>query len=327
MKSSIKKFVSLFLVLSLILSVTACSKGGSDKPADFPTKPITVINPYKAGGAGDLEVKSMQPGIEKIAGQSLVTEYLTTGGGSAAVEKVKDAAADGYTLLYLNNPAASTNQITSDVRYDLMNDFDYLVNVATEYRCIAATAQSGIKSVEDIVNKVKNGESISIAHSGVGSSGHLQILLVEQALGIDLNDVPFEGTAPSKAAFLGGHVDLWAIDVVTITPLVASGEAVVTAVNAPERHKALPDVPTFKELGYEGVEVSTSRGFVAPKGLPEEVKAKLIDILTQAIESEGMKSYVEKAGTSLNVVTGDDYYKFTEATHKAIEAVSHLFGE
>ncbi len=334
-KSLIKKFSVILLAFCFILSLTACSSNSTDSPSetdsnsstssvDFPTKPITVINPYKAGGSGDLEVKAMQPAMEELFGVSIVTEYLTTGGGTAAVEKVAKAKPDGYTLLYINNPAAIINELTENVQYKTLEDFDYLMNVSTEYRVIATLSNNDINSVDDIISKCKSGETISIAHSGIGSSGHLQITLLEKALGIDLNDVPFEGNSPAKAAVLGGHVDLWAIDAVSVLPLVKSGELKVIAINAPERHKELPDVPTFKELGYEGVEVSTSRGYVAPKGLPEEVKEILIDVLKKAVESDGMKSYVEKAGSSINSITGDDYYNFTKSIYESIEPVADL---
>jgi len=328
------KLSAILLVVFIFLSLTACSTSSNDSSSkadssstssvNFPTKPITVINPYKAGGSGDLEVKAMQPAMEEMFGVSIVTDYLTTGGGTAAVEKVAKAKPDGYTLLYMNNPAAIISELTENVQYRTLEDFDYLMNVSTEYRVIATLSSSEINSVEDIISKCNSGETISIAHSGIGSSGHLQITLLEKALGIDFNDVPFEGNSPAKAAVLGGHVDLWAIDAVSVLPLVKSGELKVIAINAPERHKGLPDVPTFRELGYEGVEVSTSRGFVAPKGLPEDIKAILIDVLKKAVESDGMKSYVEKAGSSINPVTGDDYYNFTKSIYESIEPVADL---
>lgn len=338
-----KKTFAIAIALTLVLSLAACGGSSSSAPASTPastpasagqsapepaqvwapTKPITVINPYKAGGAGDLEVKALQPTLEKKLGQSIVTEYLTTGGGVTALEKVFEADPDGYTLVYLNNPAASTSELTEEVGYKTL-EFTYLQNVSTEYRCIATLASNDLGSLEDMIALAKGG-NVTIAHSGIGSSGHLQTLLVENACEIDLNDVPFEGTSAAKAAFLGGHVDLWAIDAVTVAPLVASGEVRVLAMCAPERHKLLPDVPTFAELGYEGVEVSTSRGFIAPPNLPEEVRLGLIDALSYAVNSDEMLQYADTVGTSLNPVSGEDYKAFTEATYNSIAAIADLF--
>ncbi|KAF5033978.1 Tripartite tricarboxylate transporter family receptor [anaerobic digester metagenome] len=337
-----KKVIALTIAIALVMMLAACqgAPGSSATPTPSatslsdapdvpapqdwkPTKPVMIINPYKAGGAGDLEVKALQPVIEKELGQSLVTEYLTTGGGVAALEKVFEADPDGYTLVYLNNPAASISELTDTVNYKTL-DFTFLQNVSTEYRCIATLSSGSIKTVEDMMKAAQAG-GVTIAHSGIGSSGHLQTLLVEKACEIDLNDVPFEGTSAAKAAFLGGHVDLWAIDAVTVAPLVKSGEVTVLAMCAPERHQLLPDVPTFKEAGFDGVEVSTARGFVAPPNLPDDVKAGLIKALNAAVNSDEMLKYAENVGTSLNPVSGDDYRAFTANTHESIAAISNLF--
>lgn len=334
-----KKVITSTIAIALVMMFAACqgapassapassaatSSAASAPATDWkPDKPVTVINPYKAGGAGDLEVKALQPVLEKELGQSLVTDYLTTGGGVAALEKVFDADPDGYTLVYLNNPAASIGELTDTVNYKTL-DFTFLQNVSTEYRCIATLSTNKLKSVDDMVKAAKEG-SVTIAHSGIGSSGHMQTLLVEKACGIDLNDVPFEGTSAAKAAFLGGHVDLWAIDAVTVAPLVKSGEVTVIAMCAPERHKLLPDVPTFKELGYDGVEVSTARGFVGPPNLPDDVKAGLIKALNAAVNSDEMLKYAENVGTSLNPLSGDDYKAFTTNTYESIAAIADMF--
>jgi tripartite-type tricarboxylate transporter receptor subunit TctC len=324
MKTYRKIAVFLFcLSLYCVSAVCSASPAAAGPAQDFPSKPILILNPYSAGAGGDLEVRALQPTLEKLLGQPLVTDYLTTGSGVAATEKIFAAEPDGYSLLYLNNPASSINELTGDVYYKVL-EFEFIQNVSTEYRCIATLSSSGIKTAQDMIDKSKT-QTLSIAHSGIGSSGHLQTLLIEKALGIDLNDVPFAGIAAAKAAVLGAHVDLWAVDIVSTLPLVKSGELVIVAVNAPERHKNLPDVPTFKELGFEGVEVSTSRGFVAPKGLPADVKQKLIQIFNQAVNSDEMKKYAEKAGTNLNPVSGEDYRKFTENTYRTIEAVANLF--
>jgi len=317
---AIQKTAVLLFCLALFLG---CLQPAESSALDFPTKPILVLNPYSAGGAGDLEVKALQPTLERLFGKPITTDYLTTGAGVAAVEKIFEAAPDGYSILYLNSPAAVISELTEDVYYKVL-EFDFIQNVSTEYRCIAVLSTSGIKTVNDIIERSRT-QNLSIAHSGIGSSGHLQTILVEKALGIDLNDVPFAGTSAAKAAFLGGHVDLWAIDVVSTLPQVRSGEIVVVAVNAPERHSSLPDVPTFKELGYEGVEVSTSRGFIAPKGLPEDVKRKLIEVFGQAVNSDEMKQYAQRVGTSLNPISGEEYRAFTENTYRAIKTVADLF--
>lgn len=207
-----KKLYAIALSAAMILSLAACGQPGTssnNEPGGTSAssggvsssvssewkaeKPITIINPYKAGGAGDLEVKAMQPALEAALGQAVITDYLTTGGGVAAFSKVFNAEPDGYTLLYISNPAAITKEFTDDVDYKVM-DFTYLRSVSAEFRCIAARPSSGMQNIEDLVARAGDGE-LTIAHSGIGTSGHIQTLLVENALNIHLNDVPFEGTS------------------------------------------------------------------------------------------------------------------------------------
>lgn len=330
-----KKALALILSMILSLSLVACGeKAPEQDPASDtqqaetneawkPDKPVTILNPYSAGGSGDLEVKGLQAALERELGVNVVTEYLTGGGGSPGNESVYEADPDGYTLLYLNNPAATIMQLTDTVYYDVLN-YTYLCNVSTEFRCLAVLADSELKTLDDLITRSKNGDSFTIAHSGAGSSGHLQTLMCEQAFGIDLDDVPFDGNSAAKSAFLGGHIDLWAIDASSCYKLVEDGTIRILAICAPERLERLPDIPTCKELGYD-VTVSTSRGFVAPPDLPENIRTVLIDALYNAVNSSEMASFVETSGTNLDPLKGDEYKASAEELYHAVDAVKNLF--
>ena len=328
-----KKLLASVLAIALTLSLAACGKSAdpvTSSPVDTsldetveptewkPEKPITIINPYKAGGNGDLEIKAMQPALEAALGQPIISEYLTTGSGVAATEKVYNADPDGYTLLYLSNPAASVSQLTDEVDYDI-REFEFLRSVSGEWRCVGARPELGITNVEEL-KALASEKTLTIAHSGIGSSGHIQTLLVENALGIDLNDVPFDGSAAAKTAFLGGHVDLWAIDGTTIAPLIESGDAVAIATCGAERHKALPDVPTFAELGYDGVLAANNRGLVAP---PVEA---LIEAINTAMDSEGMVSYGETSGSTWHTYAGEDYEAYALEVYNSSVAIAPQLG-
>lgn len=329
-----RKLLALVFSLTMISSLAACGAqpaASQDPPPSepassekwAPTKPVTILNPYSAGGSGDLEVKALQPALERELGVSVVTEYLTGGGGAPGNESVYGADADGYTILYLNNPAATIMQLTDEVYYDVL-DYSFLCNVSTEYRCLAVLADSDIASLEDLVERSKAGSVFTAAHSGNGSSGHMQILMCEQALGIDLQDVPFDGNGAAKTAFLGGHVDLWAIDASSTYSLVKDGTIRVLAVCAPERLERLSDVPTFSELGYDVV-VSTSRGFVAPPDLPEDIRETLIEALYHAVTSDEMSAFAETSGTNIDPITGDEYFKEASDLYASVDAVKDLF--
>lgn len=225
--------------------------------------------------------------------------------------------------MYLNNPAASIAEVTNATKYKVQ-DYTFLQNVSTEPRCLIALSKSGFKTFDDVLKKVKAGGQVSIAHSGIGSSGHLSILLLQEATKVKFNAVPFAGTGATTAAFLGGHVDLWSIDTVTASRYVKSGEAVVLGMFDEKRSDKFKEVPTFKELGYPVV-VTTSRGFVAPPKTPENISKALIAAMNKAENSEAMKAYAKKSGSALNPVSGDDYKKEAMSVYAAVSKVKDLF--
>jgi len=313
------KAVIFMLLFSLVLSVTV------PLWAAYPERPIKVINQNKEGGPSDVEVRGLQPYWEEELGQSIYQEYITAGGGKLAARTAYKAAPDGYTLYYINMPAANVGEVVYEAPYKVL-DFTFLQNLVVEFRTLVVLADSNIKTIDDLIKTAKSKE-LTIAHSGLGGSSHLQTLLVKNKLGIPLRDVPFDGAAPAQAAFLGGHVDLWTPDASVAYSLAKSGNIRVLAVHASERLPLFPDVPTFKELSYEGMEIFTARGFVAPPGLDPKIRSFLIETLHKASTKPEFMAWAEKVGKSLRVVSGDEYRKMAEEVQAMVTELAPFVKE
>ncbi len=325
MKKATKKIRIGILLLAFVAVSMVAASGCFAKEATvkFPEKAITVINQNEAGGPSDVEIRGLQKYWEKELGQPIVQEYITTAGGKLAALTCYKAKPDGYTLYYINMPSCNTGEIIYNAGYKTM-EFEFLQNLVVEYRALAVLASNEeIKSIDDLIRIGKEKE-LTIAHSGLGASSHLQAILLQDKLGINLRDIPFAGAAPAKAAFLGGHVTLWTPDISTVLPLLKEGKVRILAVHAPERSSELPDIPTFKELGYSGLEVFTARGFVAPPGLNPEAKAILIDTLARASSNAEFIEWAKTAGKSLRIVSGEEYRKLAEEVHAMVESVAPI---
>jgi len=306
MKKRIIARTMTMLLLSLALSVPAYT-------ADIwtPSGPITICLAVKAGGSTDMEIKAFQSALEKELGVPLQFEYLSAPASKMYVY-VAQQKPDGQTIGVFSAPSASIKEVTDTLGgISVLDSYDFIINISSEYRCLAARPSAPYNSIAELIEYAKAGNSPSIATSGIGNASHMQLLMMEEAMGIDLNDVPFNGSGSAKAAFLGGHVELWAIDCASAIAQAKAGECKILAICAPERNEKIPDVPTFSELGYNVIS-SSNHGIVTPKGTPENVQKHIAEAFLAAAKSESVKNYIENNGLSLNMVSFQDYYNMVK---------------
>jgi len=306
----LKKSLLIITAILLIWAVPAF--------AVFPDgKPIHVYNPYSAGGTSDVEIRAVAPLLEEYLGVPIVVESLTGAGGRICAAKMYKAEPDGHTLYYNNMPASNIGEALYDGNYKT-GEFVYLANVVKENRLIAVRPDSPYETLEDLY-KASEQEDLTCAVSGLGTSGHFGSILLNEIGGLKHSVVPFAGSSKAKAAFLGGHVDFWTPGSGRISQLVDEGKIRLLAVMAPERVDAYPSVPTVAELGYPEVNVYTARGFNAPPGLPDDIKATLIEALEKAITNQKTLEWAEKVSRPIFPVTGDEYYELYQETEELVQ--------
>ncbi|MGE5253208.1 MAG: Bug family tripartite tricarboxylate transporter substrate binding protein [Planctomycetaceae bacterium] len=263
---------------------------------DYPAKPVTLIIPYKAGGGTDIGARIFTKYAEKILGKPIVIKNIDGGGGEVGVSQMSRAKPDGYTIAGFN----SANVILTLMRkasYHPVNDIAPICLGVSDPRLFAVRADDQrFKDANDFKNYAKqHPNKLTIGTSGAGTSGHLSILALNKAAGVEARPVHFGGAGESKAAFLGGHIDSIAQTYGEVLQMLKEKKARVIAVATEKRMKELPGVPTFKEIGVNLV-ISSNRGYAAPKGTPPEIISKLAAAFRQASEDPRYLKEMENMG-------------------------------
>ena len=242
----------------------------------WPAKSITLIVPFAAGGPTDVMARTLSVSMTKTLGQSVVVENKVGAGGTIAAAYVAKAAPDGYTIFLHHNGMASSTALYRKLAFNPLTDFEYVSQVADVPMTLLARKDFPAANLGELITYVKaNKDKINLANAGLGAVSHLCGMLFQQALGVDLQTIPFQGTAPALNALLGGQVDLMCDQTTQTIPHIKSGSVRFYGVTTRQRIKALPDAPTLAEQGLADFEMVVWHGIYAPKGTPADVMTKL----------------------------------------------------
>ena len=273
------KFLALATgTLALAMSTTALSTAR----AAYPEKPITVVVAYDAGGSTDVTARLLAPFIEKHLGGTRIEVVNKPGaGGEIGFAAIADAAPDGYSIGFCNTPNMVSIPIERQARFSA-DRLDPLVNVVDDPGVWSVPGDSTFKTLKDVAEHAKaNPNTVTVGTTGVGSDDQLAMLLVQRQAGVQFTHVPFSGSAANYKAMLAKKIQISGQNLGEGLRGQASDQIRVLGVMSKERWKAAPDIPTFAEQGYP-VLMASLRGVCAPKGLPADVRAKLVDAVTKA---------------------------------------------
>ena len=306
-----KKLLSLLLCAGLLLTTAACSNSSASsastessaqagssagtastqKPANFPKKPITFIVPWSAGGTSDGQIRAIANLGQKYFGVACTVVNRDGAGGTIATTEFVNTKADGYTLC-LEACGVFTTQpfIKDDIKYS-MDDFKPVIGTTIEPIIMVASKSSGIKSLDDLKKK---GGTISYGFSGAGSLPQLSQQRFFEMAGLKSSAVPFDGGAPTITALLGSHINVAAAHPGEIAQYLASGDVVPIGIFSPERdsRENLKNIPTFKEQGYD-IDMSVWKFLMVPKDTPDDVANYLTDTLAQIEKDPEFIKYCE----------------------------------
>ena len=259
--------------LALALSIAAASAAAPAWAQGFPSKPVTLVVAYPAGGDTDALARLFAEKLSTRIGQPVVVDNRPGASGVIGSSYVAKAPADGYTLLL----APSTFSIAQLVlktngssSYDVLNGFTPIIQTGTLPLALVASTAAGIKSFKELPAAAK-AQPLSYASPGSGSPMHILGEMVNKAAGLNIRHVPYRGVAPAVNDVLGGHVPLTYITLGPVAPYIPNGKMVVLAVADAKRSPLAPNVPTFAELGYKDVEVTAWHGLFGPKGMPADI--------------------------------------------------------
>lgn len=298
-----KKLVST-LLLGLSLSGAAY--------ADYPEKPITAIVPFPPGGSTDSIARAIGPKVSQKLGQQLVVENRPGATGAIGAGLVKRAPADGYTILVASIGVYAVNPILQkSLPYDPSKDFDLLTVAVRAPNVLVAHPNFPANNVAELIAHLKkNPDKVTFASSGAGSSDHLTAALFWQQSKTNGVHVPYKGGAPAITDLLGGHADVSFQNINVVTNHIKAGKLKALAVTGDKRAAILPNVPTLNESGVPNVDVYSWQAVAAPKGLPANVKTKLHDAITGALNDPELKAKLTEQGFEVVANSSEEFSRF-----------------
>jgi tripartite-type tricarboxylate transporter receptor subunit TctC len=266
--------------------------------AAYPEKPIRVVLPYAPGGSGDLIFRSIQPGLEKRLGQSLVLDFRTGGAGLIGVREVVKSAPDGYTFVFgPTNNFVIDQHLHKALGYDPLQALAPVTIVAdTPYLLVISAATPTTSYAEFAAYARANRGKLNYASPGPATVPHLSGFMLNEALGAQMTHIAFRGNAPAIVALLGGEVQMIVHSYGSIAPLFAAGKLRALAVAADERLKVMPGVPTTAQAGIpDGILLSNWWALGAPRGTDAEIVRRLArEVRATLAEPDVQKRYVEQ---------------------------------
>ncbi|MEY4443457.1 MAG: hypothetical protein RL442_2457 [Pseudomonadota bacterium] len=265
---------------------------------DYPTKPITLVMPYAAGGPGDVITRIYATAMQKALGQQVIVENPAGAAGSIGTAKVARSKPDGYTLLMIHVSHATNPFMFKNLSYSPVDDFEP-IGMATEGPMVlVARKDFPAKDAREFLDYVRNNAAkLSMGHAGPGSASHLCNLKFMQALKVNITQVPYKGAAPALNDLMGGQLDFMCDQTSNNLPSVQSGRVKAYAVAGSQRLTQLPEVPSLQEAGLSGFEISIFFGLYAPKGTPRPVLDRLTVALQQSVRDPDVKARLAALAT------------------------------
>jgi len=289
---------------SLIAATAACLLPFAAWAEGYPTKPITLVVPFSAGGPTDVVARTLGAAMTKTLGQSVVIENKTGAGGTVAAAYTARATPDGYTFLIHHNGMATAPALYRKLSYKPLADFEYVSQVIDVPMTLVGRKDLPANNFKELLAYTKaNGDKVNLAHAGLGAVSHLCGVLLRQAMDVSMTTVPFQGTGPAMNALLGGQVDLLCDQTTSTTPYIKAGNVKLYGVTTSERIKTLPDTPTLAEQGLKDFQMVVWHGIYAPKGTPKEAIDKFGAALRTALKDPAVAQRLADLGA---IIPSDD---------------------
>lgn len=279
------------LLLALSFAVPALAQ------SDWPSRPIKIIVPTPPGGAYDRTVRPIAQELSLLLKQPVVVDNRPGAGNIVGAAAGAKAAPDGYTLTVTGMVNTMAASLYDNVPFDIVSDFTHIVSLGEGAQWLVVRSDAGINSLADLLDKArKEPGKLNYATSGAGSTGHLLMELLQRATGTSLTHVPYKGGAPALQDVLGGVLPITVLPPSGAETHVKSGKLKVLAVSSEKRTKSHPEVPTFSELGYKSLTVTSWIGLSAPKGTPPQIVKRLHTEVMNALQKPALMAQLETEG-------------------------------
>ena len=284
------------LVGAMMMMAALSTSGQAD---EYPSRPIRVVVPFSAGGVTDIVARVVFDRVTQVLGQQGVVENRVGAAGTLGMETVARAAPDGYTLVLVDPTGTSAANVTlyPKASFNLEIDLIPVASLGTTGAVLVVPNNVPVKTVTQMVAYSKTHKSeVTFGSVGVGTPGHLNVELLKMRTGIEGTHIPYRSIPQGMTDLISERITYWIPPIPTALPHIRNGKLRALAVSADARVSDLPDIPTFKELGINDYNVSTSYAVFAPKGTPKPIVDKLHAALAKALADEEVQARLRKVG-------------------------------
>jgi tripartite-type tricarboxylate transporter receptor subunit TctC len=280
---------------SMLLATLAFAHAQSD----YPSRPITLLVPFAAGGSSDVVMRLVSAKVAESIKQTIVIENRPGGGGNVAALAVKNAPPDGYTLMMGHTGTHAINAtLYPDLKFDPIKDFQPITALISFNNILIVPEVSPAKTAAELVAFAKSkSDGLAYGSQGIGTGGHLLGIILAKQTGIKLVHVPYRGVAPAVTDMVAGRIDMMFSSYLTASPHIQSGKLRMLAIAGAQRHPQIPEVPTMAEAGFSGVGMEQWFGLFAPAGTPESIVRRLNREFVAALNSNDVKQTLLPQGS------------------------------
>ncbi len=280
--------------------------------AEYPEKSISVVVGYSAGGGTDVMARTVAPFVERYLGSdvSIVVKNVPGASGQIGLLEVVGSDADGYTLGTYNLPGMMARTLDREPRYGA-DDFTFIANVVNDPNVLVTSKSSDLDTLEKLIAvALEEPRAMTAGLSNLGGDDQFFLIKLAKATGAEFTIVPFKGSAPARAALMGGHVGMGVLNL--SEALKFQDRLTILGVATAERSPFAPDLPTFAELGFDIVNGSR-RGFIGPADLPDDIRDQLISAFEKAFADPDFQDAMAATGNPTELTTGDDFKRLNSA--------------
>jgi tripartite-type tricarboxylate transporter receptor subunit TctC len=315
----IMTYVALLAVATYLLGV------GGGQCAPYPSRPIKLINPFAAGGAGDIIARIVAERLTSELGKSVIVDARPGANGMIGATVVAQSAPDGYTILQVTPGNIISPTAIKDAPYDWQKDLTPIIGIGGTPLVLAVNGHSDIQSIDDLVKEAKSAASgILYSSGGTGSMSHLAAARFGMEEKINATHVPYRGLRPAVEALLSNEVQFAFLGIADVEPFLKSGDLRVLAITASERAPDLPNTLTMAELGIQNFNPQIWYGYVVPAKTPSDVVARLHDAIGKVVADPATQAKLGKLGLTVSIKNSEEFGKFMQEEadrwHTVIEA-------
>jgi tripartite-type tricarboxylate transporter receptor subunit TctC len=297
-----------------LLIVAAHSETASAQT--YPSKPIRIVVPFAAGGPADITARTIAPRMTELLGPPIIVDNRGGANGVIGAEIAIKSPPDGYTLLMSTSSITSINMVTYGDKppYDTLRDLQPLTPVMFTTSLIVVHPSLPAKTLKEFVALAKSRPNqITFGSAGNGGTLHFGLELLMREANVKITHVPFKGAGPAVTDLIGGQINGMFVDLPVISPYVKSGKVRALAVTSSERSQYFPNIPTTKEAGYPGVEMTNCYGLLLPAKTPREIVAKLHDVVVKTVATQSVRENFMRVGADPQTMSIDEFTRFIKA--------------